>query len=478
MLDELRRRFRARYGEGPVGVWRAPARINILGEHVDYVAYLPTASLPFASREHEMLMLYRAARDQRVRGASTREAYAPFVFDLGDGPRPDDAAEQAWLAYLINSAIPAPHWSNYAKGAAYFARLKYGERIRQGFDFLVDSNIPPSGGASSSSALTVLAGAALREVNHIPIHADELARESAQAEWFLGTRGGAMDHLTICLAHRQRAVHIRYADHRSELAPLPDDEFRWVTFFTHPADKGRDVMLEYNERAAVSRLLIPAMIEDWQRHRPALAGAWADALKQMNDAPAAALDRLEALLAELPAQITLAEVARRNATVYAECERAFPTLVTARRDRPLKLRDRARHHVGETRRVAEAVRLLRSTFDQDATATKPVDETMREMGTLINASHASLRELYEVSTPEVEDLMSVLRGDANVYGARLMGGGFGGNLLVLVRVSYVTQLIERAQAEFYAARGRDCLNEGAVMVSTSGDGFSLVDDGS
>ena len=474
-LDELRRRFRARYGEGPVGVWRAPARINILGEHVDYVAYLPTASLPFASREHEMLMLYRAAHDQRVRGASTHEAYAPFAFDLGDGPRPDDMGEPAWLAYLINSAIPAPHWSNYVKGAAFFARLKYGEPIRRGFDFLIDSNIPPSGGASSSSALAVLAGAALREVNHIPISAGELARETAQAEWFLGTRGGAMDHLTICLARRRHAVHIRYADHRSELAPLPGDEFRWVTFFTHPADKGRGVMLEYNERAAVSRLLIPAMIADWQRDRAALAEAWAEALKQMNDGPAA-LDRLGSLLAELPAEITLAEVARRNATVYAECEGAFPTLVAARRDRPLKLRDRALHHAGETRRVAEAVRLLRSTFDQDAPVTTPTEEAMRELGALINASHASLRDLYEVSTPEVEELMSVLRADANVYGARLMGGGFGGNLLALVKVSHVTQLIERAQAEFYAPRGRDCANEGAVMVSTPGDGLSLVDD--
>jgi galactokinase len=317
----------------------------------------------------------------------------------------------------------------------------------------------------------------LREVNHIGYTPDELARDSAQAEWFLGTRGGAMDHMTICLARRHRAVHISYADHRSELAPLPGDDFRWVTFFTHAADKGREVMLEYNERAAVSRLLIPAMISDWQRDRPALAEAWADALKRMNHTPLAALDQLESLLAELPAQITFTEVACRNKDVFAECELAFPTLVAARRDQPLKLRDRARHHVTETRRVAEAVRLLRATFDEDAAqGTEPIDDPVRELGALINASHESLRDLYDVSTPEVEDLMSILRNDANVYGARLMGGGFGGNLLALTKVSNVTQLIERAQAEFYGPRGRDCLNEGAVMVSTSGDGLSLVDD--
>ena len=78
--------------------------------------------------------------------------------------------------------------------------------------------------------------------------------------------------------------------------------------------------------------------------------------------------------------------------------------------------------------------------------------------------------------PEVEELINGLRADANVYGARLMGGGFGGNLLALTKVSNVTQLIEQVQAEFYDPRGRDCLNEGAVMVSTPGDGLSVYYD--
>ena len=66
------------YGEGPVSVLLAPARINILGEHVDYVSYLPTASLPFGSREYNMLMLYHISDSDRVRGASMSNAYAPF----------------------------------------------------------------------------------------------------------------------------------------------------------------------------------------------------------------------------------------------------------------------------------------------------------------------------------------------------------------------------------------------------------------
>ena len=95
-------RFAQLYGDGPVSLLRAPARINILGEHVEYVSYLPTASLPFGSREHDMVMLYRASADDHIRGTSTLEAYPPFGFELSDGPSmaAGESVEQSWVAYL------------------------------------------------------------------------------------------------------------------------------------------------------------------------------------------------------------------------------------------------------------------------------------------------------------------------------------------------------------------------------------------
>jgi galactokinase len=486
--------FRQLYGDGEVNILRAPARINILGEHVDYVSYLPTASLPFASREHEMIMLFRASPGQQVRGASMLAAYAPFDFSFDDGGVPSDAQlDQSWTAYLFNRAAPAPDWSNYVKGAVYFARWKYGRQINCGLDFLIDSRIPPSGGASSSSALAVLVGAGFREANRLTYQLDELARDSSQAEWYQGTRGGAMDQTTICLARQNHAVHITYPDVRARLVPLPDAGFRWVTFFSHPADKGRESMLAYNERSGVSRLLIPAVIAEWQQSKPALAEVWTHALQEMNADELAALDKIESLLLELPAEIALVEFKQRNPQAFIEFARAFPALAAVWRTRPLKLRDRARHHVTEARRVVKAAHLLRETFDEstnkptariddalkttqidDALKTTQIDNAMRELGSLINESHASLRDLYDVCTPEVNRLIESVRADSQVYGARLMGGGFGGNVLALTRAENVVALIERVQVEFYAPRGRDGSGEGAVMVSTPGDGLSAI----
>jgi len=110
----------------------------------------------------------------------------------------------------------------------------------------------------------------------------------------------------------------------------------------------------------------------------------------------------------------------------AECERARTLLgIDSLRDAsaaqvaglPQPLRARAEHVLGENARVGEAVAALRA-------------EDLPAVGTLLDASHASLRDLYEVSTPPVERAVTRLR-ERGAAGARLMGGGFGGSVLGL-----------------------------------------------
>lgn len=461
-LDKALTRFRERYGAGEILAFRAPARINILGEHVDYVSYLPTGSLPFGSREHDMLMLFRPTEDGVVRGASMDESFAPFEFSLEEEAIPD-SKQQSWESYVFSRAVPAAHWSNYVRGAAFFARWKHGAEIRRGFSFLIDSTIPAESGASSSSALVVLAGAAIRRANNAGYRLEELARESSQAEWYLGTRGGALDHLGICAAKAGKAVHISHADQSIELVPLPDQRHRWLTFFTHPAAKGGDVMLEYNERAAVSRIIIPALLEDLRREMSWLDDDWNDALAKMKRDLSTACDELESLLGELPESITLEELSQIHPKAFRECKAAFPMLAQERRQHSLKVQNRALHHLGEVARVTAALDLLREPKG---------DATMKALGQLIDSSHESLRDLYEVSTPEVEALVEIVRRSPHVVGARLMGGGFGGSVLVLAKADHTQGLVDLVQKEFYGPRG---ITTARVMISTPGDGLSKID---
>src|SRR6476469_5506433 len=98
-LFDLMQLFLDTYGDGDVSLLRAPARINILGEHIDYVSYLPTASLTFGSREHDALMLYRKSDKPEIRGMSTAKAYGPSSFPLSEAEVPEATEElqSEWL---------------------------------------------------------------------------------------------------------------------------------------------------------------------------------------------------------------------------------------------------------------------------------------------------------------------------------------------------------------------------------------------
>ncbi len=350
--------------------------------------------------------------------------------------------ESSWREHIFSSPRPEAHWSNYIRGAVAFARFKFGVDINRGFDFLLDSNLMAGGGASSSSALVILAGAALRISNGMTIDRRELAKDSSLAEWYLGTRGGALDHMVICLSKADSAIDLSYADQSVTQVPLSARHFSWVTFFSHPANKGRELMFEYNERAVVSRVIIPAMLGD-------------------TDPEMVSMQAIEAL----PDEIAIGEFAKAWPTAFDEAKRLFPDLFRARREVRLKIRPRARHHEGEVMRARGA-----SAFLTLANNT----EVMRRLGILMNESHASLRDLYDVSTDEVEELRDVIRSSPAVFGARLMGGGFGGNILVLTPTVAVAQLINRVQADYYSPRGRDARGERAIMVSTPGPGLGEI----
>jgi len=163
-LTTLCRLFLECYGDGPISLMRAPARMGLLGEHIDYVSYLPTASLTFASHERDALMLYRRSNEPVVHCVSSSASYEPEMFSIlgADIPEFEGDVETEWLGFLAALGTPKPNWKNYLMSSVAFARGQFGRQILSGFDLALDSNIPPGGGASSSSALVVLGGAGTR----------------------------------------------------------------------------------------------------------------------------------------------------------------------------------------------------------------------------------------------------------------------------------------------------------------------------
>ena len=467
--------FIRRFGDGQVRVLRAPARINILGEHVDYVSYIPTASVTFGSREHDIVMMLRATAAGVVRGASTDSRFEDFEFQLRNAlPESKEGTPASeWLSYLYSRPAPAARWANYAEGACRFAEIKYGTRISAGFDFIVDSSVPPGGGASSSSALCVLSGAAFRLINGIAFEQRELALDSSQAEWYVGTRGGSMDHTTILLARPNSAIQTSYSTGRSNWVQLPG-RYSWITFFTHPANKSQEVMNQYNDRALVSRIVLPAIVSGWESTNPRLSQLFTDGVNQFSTGDYAGLELIEAALRELPESISVGHLDEAYPAAFELARQAFQTLAESPRSQELRIRNRALHHVGEVKRVARATEALMSLQGREVAGPGVCGEAAAALGALLKESHSSLRDLYEVSSSEVEELVAIIEGSGLACGARMMGGGFGGNVLALVPSPNSALLIDFVQQKYYSPRNRDASREGAVMVSTAGPGLTEI----
>jgi galactokinase len=194
--ERLARAFEAQFGRPP-GLYRAPGRVNLIGEHTDYNDGFV---MPMAIDRSTWVAA--APRRDRLLVVRSHEYGDAETIDL-DGPR----------------VGPTGRWSDYMRGvAAVLDRPGL-----HGADFLITTDVPIGGGLSSSAALEVACGYALLDLAQAHIDLTALARACQRAEHeFVGTRCGVMDQMIAC---HGRAGHVMKLDTRSLHAawlPLPE----------------------------------------------------------------------------------------------------------------------------------------------------------------------------------------------------------------------------------------------------------------
>ncbi|MEN8374009.1 MAG: galactokinase [Gemmatimonadota bacterium] len=365
--------FRMRYGRSPTHAVRAPGRVNLIGEHIDYHG-LPV--MPFAIDRAVTVLL---APSLAGSGAG-RVRIANSASDLvGDDFR------------LFEPIVPlgGGDWRNYPRAAAKaLAEHESSEMIcTRGVDALVASDLPTGAGLSSSSALVVGVGLALAHVNGLETDRMAFAARMARAERFVGTEGGGMDQ-AACMLSRDRHVSLLSFEPLSvEYLRFPEELSVLVADSGDVAEKSGSVRVAYNERRASGASALVAV--------------------------AAAVGYAGASFAELLTAFDARELLEAAAGVLAG---NFGDDVGEGRG----LR-RFRHVVTEARRVANAREAL-------------VNGDAERLGALLTASHASLRDDYEVSTPSLDELVEVAL-HAGALGARLTGAGFGGAAIALVNAA-------------------------------------------
>ena len=292
----------------------------------------------------------------------------------------------------LRPAAAAGQWYDYPAGVAW-ALGEVGWALR-GLDATLDGNVPLGGGLSSSAALEVATALAFLAASEATVPRRDLALLCRRAEnEYVGANTGIMDQFISLFG---RADHALFLDCRSlatELVRLDAPDFRFVV-----CDSGvrhEHAGGEYNRR----RQECAAAVEILARAFPGLTS--------LRDVAPEQLEGARALFAGAEGEV---------------------------------LYRRARHVVTENARVP-------------ATMAAIAAHDWPGVGALIDASHASLRDDYEVSVPEIDALVAIAHRVEGVLGARLMGGGFGGSTLTLLRRDALPDFVARVEAEYPARTG-------------------------
>jgi galactokinase len=350
--DDVQADFTELFGYEPQGVWSAPGRVNLIGEHTDYNEGFV---LPFAINKRTVLAL-------GVRTDGVLRIASSFA---------DEVAEIA-IADLTPDALDG--WSAYPFGVAW-AMGQFGADLAAvpGVDIYIDSVVPVGAGLSSSAAIESAVALALNDVWQLEFDRPALAKIGQLAEnKAVGAPTGIMDQSASLLGKRDSAV---FLDCRSLEAQIVDLGFT----------------------AAGLELLI---IDTGVSHSHSTGGY---ASRRASCEEGARVMGVAALR-----DLTVDDLPRAQQLLDDETFR------------------RVRHVVTEDQRVLDTVRALR-------------EEGPTAIGELMDASHRSMRDDFEISVPELD--LAVETALANgAIGARMTGGGFGGAAIALIASDSVSRL--------------------------------------
>jgi galactokinase len=354
--------FRKEFGSEPAGLWAAPGRVNLIGEHTDYNEGFV---LPFAINRRAVIAL--GVRDDSIMRVSSE-----YADEIGEIDLRELAPEKlhGWSAYPLGVA-----WALGQFGADLAAV--------PGVDIFLDSTVPVGAGLSSSAAIEAAVAFALNEVWQLGLDRQTLALVGQLAEnKVVGAPTGIMDQSASLLGKQDHAVFLDCRTLESEVVPLGFAE-------------------------AGLQLLV---IDTGVTHAHATGGY---AARRASCEKGAKIMGVKALR-----DLTVDDLPRARELMDDETYR------------------RVRHVITEDQRVLDTVRALR-------------DEGPTAIGELLDASHVSMRDDFEISVPELD--LAVETAQANgAIGARMTGGGFGGSAIALVSaegISRVQVAIDGAFAE-------------------------------
>lgn len=289
----------------------------------------------------------------------------------------------------VNEPLAKGTWANYPLGV-FSQFVGRGNVFGEGYDILIWGNVPLGAGLSSSAALEVVTAYALNDQLGTGYDRTELAKIGQKAEHeFAFVNCGIMDQFASAQGKKDHAIFLNCDTLEFELVPVKLNGVKVVISNTHSPHKLGD---EYNDRVRECQLAVAQL----RSVRPEL--------KNLAELTQAEFDEIKGAITD-----------------------------------PIALK-RARHVVGEVQRTVDAVDYLKAG-------------DLETFGKLMNASHVSLRDDYEVTGKFLDALAEEAWKVNGVIGSRMTGGGFGGCTVSLVKDEAIEAFKEKVGKEYHAKTG-------------------------
>ncbi|KAI8322049.1 Galactokinase [Martensiomyces pterosporus] len=440
--------FERAYGAKPDFIARAPGRVNIIGEHIDYCGFpvFPMAIAP------DTLIAARANGTDCIRIANIDgEKYPARTFSAtGD-------------VFEIDSTVH--EWSNYFKCGYKGVFEHVGRKDGKGFDALLDGTVPTGSGLSSSAAFVCATQLAVQRINRFDLTQTELASVAASSERYVGVNSGGMDQTASIMGQQGSALFIEFHPGlKATPVKLPrvDPSLAFVIANTLVvADKHVSAPVCYNLRVVETRvgalilakhlgladrpacknvdplmfkIVMDELFADQDTAGKDMVQVWIERLTRM-------LEESERAFAARPDGYTREEMAHALGMTPAELsakihEDQFPV-----RAEKFQLLKRAQHAFSETLRVVKFRQICEN----------PEVDAAKALGSLMNQSQDSCRDVFECSCPELDELCTIARR-AGSHGSRLTGAGWGGCSVHMVPADKVEDVKRALAEEYYAKR--------------------------
>lgn len=275
-------------------------------------------------------------------------------------------------------------WANYPKGILRYLK-EAGHTIDTGFEVVFYGNIPNGAGLSSSASIELLTGVILEDLFDLTLERLDLVKAGKKVEnEFIGVNSGIMDQFAIGMGQKDHALLLDTNTLKYEVIPAAFGEYVVAIMNTNKRRELADS--KYNERRS----------------------------------------ECEEALARLQTTLTIQALGELDEATFYENTKTIEDDILIKR---------AKHAVTENQRTLKAKAALEAG-------------DLTTFGLLLNASHESLKEDYEVTGVELDTLVAAAQKHPSVLGARMTGAGFGGCAIALVKADDWTDFVEKVSAEY------------------------------